>query len=391
MAKEDLTPILEAAKRDFCDKKIVVFIGKPQSGKTVISTLLFDTLSGEFLRKYGKKFHAKVRFGHNEIDKTHRRMFVKGRFPAATLPNSRSEIRYEITSKEPLGTKIEFMMKDASGEDIQEIMEKEYDDPKELIKIILTKHKESTDPYGPLSYLLFAKIFVMLLDSELVPEWSSEQLRYSQIITSIYDMKNFIDETANDKIINPIAIVLTKTDELKLKDPEKTLNEKFLETKLPLFYSNIKNSHMGKLDIFKFSINNVRGANPEETSEIIDEENKEFNYQKEEEKKQKLENARIKRERKIEQRVKNARDKEYQTATAEGQPKEVIQERCYKAAQNEQIIAEEAYPIEDLIDNSDNTLEGPNRTGKRHLIELPVKYSKKEYVRFISWLIENVL
>lgn len=393
MGKENLTAILEAAKNDFQNKNIVAFIGKPKSGKTVISTLLYDSLSDDFLRKYGKKFHVKIRYGHNEIDKNHRRMFTKGRFPPPTLPKTKSVIKYEIISREPLGTKVEFMIRDASGEDVQEIMQKEYDDPKELIKTILTTHKQAAEPYGPLSYLIFAKIFVILLDSEMAQEWKSEQLRYSQIITSIHDMKKYIDETVDDKIRNPIAIVLTKSDELKPNNQDtnktKLTNEEFLEDRLPLFHSNLESDHMGKLGVFKFSINDVREATEAETKEIIEEENKEFNIQKEENEKEQLEIAKKERENKINQRVKNAIDKAREDAINQGHSPEEAENKAKQAGVTQRGLAEEAFPIDDFI-NTNESMENQIEFGKRFLIKLPVKYSQRECTRFISWLIESV-
>lgn len=395
MGQSNLISILEAAKKDFQDQNIIAFIGKPNSGKTVVSGLIFDSLSNEFLRRHGRNFFVKIKDGHDEIDKIHRRIFIKGRFPAPTLPNTKSTVRIEITSRAQLGSKVEFMLRDASGEDIQEIMQKRYENPEELIKTILTKHKESSDPYGPLSYLLFAKIFVILLDSNIAPEWKTEQVRYSQIITSLCDMKEYIDETVDGKINNPIAIALTKTDELKNIELTPVLkseitNKEILEIYLPLLQSNLESTHVGKLSIFKFNIEKVNEASKEECEKIIKEEVEELNQSNQEFIQKQLESAKKRRVDLINTKVKNAVNKARQEATNEKQPPEEIERRAIEAGKTEKSIAEEEYKIEEFTGSSEIQLEKINSNTKRYTIELPVKYSQREYIKFISWLIDNI-
>ena len=395
MAKDDLTSILEAAKKDFQGKNIIAFIGKPKSGKTVVSGALFDALNDEFIKKYGKNFFVKIKDGHDDIDRIHRRMFTKGRFPPATLPNTRSIIKIELTSRAQLGTKVEFMLRDASGEDIQKIMEKRYEDPEELIRLILTKHKGPSDPYGPLSYILFTKIFVILLDCNLAPEWKTEQIRYSQIITSICDMKEHIDETVEEKINNPIAIVLTKSDELKNKELTPKLkpnisNKELLETYLPLLQSNLESTHMGKLRIFKFNISGVQEASEIERQEIIKEEVEELNQFNQEFAQKKLESAKKRRGDLINSKVKQAMNKTREQATKENQPPEEIERRASEAGKAEKTIAEGEYPMEDFTESSEMESDEIDVNAKRYTIDMPVKYSQTEYIRFISWLIDRM-
>ena len=392
MVKNDLIPILEAAKKDFQDKNVIAFIGKPKSGKTVVSGALFDALNDEFLKKYGKIFFVKIKDGHDDIDRIHRRMFTKGRFPPATLPNTKSIINIEITSRAQLGSKVEFMLRDASGEDIQKIMEKSYNDPEELIRTILTKHKSSSDPYGPLSYILFTKIFVILLDCDIALEWKTEQVRYSQIITSICDMKECIDATVEGKINNPIAIALTKSDELKKKEltpklKSKIGNKELLETYLPLLQSNLESTHIGKLRIFKFNIDGVEEASEEERQKIIKEEVEESNQSSQEFARKKTVIAKKKREDLINSKVKQAMNKERKQATDENQPATEIENRVNAAGEAEKTIAEGEYPMEDFTGSSEIQLDVNE---KRYTIDMPVKYSQREYIRFILWLIDHI-
>ncbi|WP_428324913.1 TRAFAC clade GTPase domain-containing protein [Nitrosopumilus sp.] len=389
MAKENLNDILESAREHFDENNTVAFIGKSNYGKTVVSTMLFDTLSTEFLKKYRKKFHVRILDGYDEIDRTHRRMFSKGRFPPPTLPNTKSRLKIEISSRGQLGTKAEYMLRDASGEDIQEILQKRYDNPKSLVETILTKYKSSGDLFGPLSYLLFAKIYVILIDSKESPEWRTEQVRYSQIINAILDMKKYIGETVDEKISNPIALVFTKTDELKKSSTKESSlsNEEFLESNLPLFESTLQSTHSGNLSIFMFSIDGVTEASPEEAEEIIKEEMNELKELNAEYVQKKLEQAERERKDKINAHVKNAMNKAREEATAEGQPPDVIEARAREAGKAERAVAENENKIE--LDPDDSTVELDSEDKTRYKITLPVKYSQREYIRFISWLIDN--
>ena len=395
MAKNNLIPILEAAKNDFQGKNIIAFIGKPKSGKTVVSGALLDALNDEFLKEYGKKFFVKIKDGHDDIDRIHRKMFVKGRFPPATLPNTKSVIKIELTSRAQLGTKVEFMLRDASGEDIQKIMEKQYKDPEELIKIILTKHKEPSDPYGPLSYILFTKIFVILLDCDIAPEWKTEQLRYSQIITSICDIKEYIDETVEGKINNPIAIALTKSDQLKNKGltpkiKPKIGNKELLDTYLPLLQSTLESTHIGKLRIFKFRIDGVREASEKVRQEIIKEEVKELYQFNQEFAHKKIRVAKKQREDLINSKVKQAMNKAREQATKENQPPEEIERRVDEARETEKTIVEEENPMEDFTESSEIQSDEIDKNAKRYTIDMPIKYTQREYIRFILWLIDRM-
>ena len=46
---QDKNPLLTKAKNDLYDENIVAFLGPPNSGKTVIATLLRDSIFSHFL------------------------------------------------------------------------------------------------------------------------------------------------------------------------------------------------------------------------------------------------------------------------------------------------------------------------------------------------------
>ena len=49
---EDQNPLLTRVKEDLYDENIVAFLGPPNSGKTVIATLLKNSIYTDFLEKY---------------------------------------------------------------------------------------------------------------------------------------------------------------------------------------------------------------------------------------------------------------------------------------------------------------------------------------------------
>ena len=388
--------MLEAARKNYGGKNIVSFIGKTYSGKTVISALLFDTISNEFLRRYGKKFHVRFLKGFDELERAHKRMFSKGRFPPPTLPKTKSEITIEITSKAPLGTKTEFVLRDASGEDLTDILQKPYENPDELINTILTKHKDENDQYGPLSYILFSKIYIILVNCKLAGEWRTEQIRLNQTINSILDIKKKMKGAVDKKIRNPIAIVFTKADELKnaleeLKGERRSPSpNELLESYLPLFHSNLELTHSGKLGLFKFGIDGVEEASDVETEEMKREEAQELAEINNELWEEKLKQAQINIQKTIDERVKSVVDKKRQDTLNAGQSADVAEQAAQKAGQEERKIAEEENKIDEPPDYIKSEISHYITEKKRYKINRPIKFSQREYIRFISWIIDNI-
>jgi len=393
--KSNLDEMLQAAKKDFKDKNMVAFIGKTYYGKTVVSTLLFDALTNDFLKKHKKKFHIKILDGFDEIDRVHRKIFTKGRFPPPTLPKTKSAIKIEIASKAQLGKKTEFVLRDASGEDIQKVLQEKYDGPDDLVYSILTKHKGPNDPYGPLSYLIFTKIYIILIDCMLANEWRTEQYRFNQIINSIFNIQKKIKGLVDNQIKNPIGIAFTKADELKntlddLKDTKtKISSEELIETYLPLLESNLESDHSGNLRLFQFSIAGVEEASTQESAEIAHEEAKELAELNQEILNKEIEDAKKDIQDTIDRRVKNVVEQARKKAIEGGQPEAEANKIAQKAGTAERVVAEEENKIEEL-EKRISDISSFMSQKKRYTISLPVKYSQREYTRFISWLIDNI-
>ena len=302
--------MLKTAEGEYEGKSIIAFIGKVRFGKTVVSTLMYDVLSNTFLREYRKSYDVRPIKGYDDIVKLHSKM-LKGRFPGGTLPETKSEIVVELSTKTAPVGKIDLFLRDASGEDLRNVLFTTYDNPDQLLELILTKHKKPNEPIGPLSYLIFAKLYVILIDCSKFEEWRSEQTEFSRLVNCILDIKNRMGKTTNGKIIDPIAIVFTKSDLLtkyiaegKLK--KETLANDLLKNELPLLHSTLNRCHAGKLACFQFSIKDVEVATADEARLMAEEEQKE-SYEKI--KKDAMSIAENVRDETIERRVENAMNK----------------------------------------------------------------------------------
>ena len=114
-------PLLTRVKVDLDDQNITAFLGPPNSGKTVIATLLNDSIFTRFLEKYDGEYEANMVDGY-EFLKTTRNVMLDGKFPSTTLPDNQGEVVFKIVRKGPLGKGIQIRIKDISGEDYESLL-----------------------------------------------------------------------------------------------------------------------------------------------------------------------------------------------------------------------------------------------------------------------------
>ncbi len=242
--------ILNAAKEDLEDKKIVAFLGDTDSGKTVAATLFKDAMFTHFLPKYEDKFAATLVNGYDVLSAAESKMFA-GRFPDPTPEETTYEIEFEVENKDVLGSKSELRIRDIDGEDYSELILGPDLEPKTRIREMLTRYRGSKT-YGPMSYFIFAKIYILLIDCELYRKWKMLDLRQAQTIYSILQFKEAIEEVKDGKISIPIAIMLTKADQLP-KDATGT-PEELIKQNMPQFYHTLKNKNVGVIEFFKSNV-----------------------------------------------------------------------------------------------------------------------------------------
>ncbi len=387
-------PIFLEAKKEFGKKTSVAFIGRTYDGKTVASTLLYDAIFNHFYPKNKDKVNVRPIFGTDKLVTDHKRMFLKGRFPAPTLPGSKLQIVVRIASKSSFGPKIDLMLKDASGEDLMKILRKGDKTDEELLTLVLNEGLSDSESYGPLSYLPFVELYVLLIDCETHKDWISEQYNYAKIINSINQLKTITKEVDKQgRFKSAIAIVFTKVDKLPpdiLKPQGKKISAKeIVANKLLALESTLSDSHDGKVGYFMMSVNNVHEASPEEASEIALEESEELSSQIEDSELEEREIAKRMIEQKIDERVQKVISKIRQQRIAEGHPVDVAEKHAQTAGNVELEIAKEELTIDEEFIAKQNILDKLRNPDKKHYtILLPLKYSSREYIRFISWMHE---
>lgn len=243
--------ILKTATDIFNSQNIIAFVGNPGSGKTVVGTLLKDAMFDHFGRKHKDEFNVNLLKGSDVLEETERYLFTQKTFPPETPPGTQSELAFEISRKGSLGKKIVIRIRDLSGEDFTKVFLGDDVSPKIRVNAILSD-KEKTEPYGSMSFLIFAKLYVILIDCEEFSNWKSVQTRQSQMLNSILGFKEELGETEKGQFTTPLAIILTKTD--VLPNGIEGSAEEMIEKYLPQFYQTLSSVHAGKRNFFTMHV-----------------------------------------------------------------------------------------------------------------------------------------
>lgn len=252
MSTKNPPTILKIATESLAPQKIVAFVGNTGSGKTVLGTMLKDAIYTHFIPKHKDEFSFNLIKGNDVLDEVEDYLFSQKIFPPETEPGTRSEMVFEVARTQLLGRKINIRIRDISGEDYKLAFYGD-DVPQETrVNDVLTLKKEKTDSYGPFSFLIFAKLYVILIDCSKFREWKTIQTRQSQMLNSILAFKKILGETEDDKFVTPLAIILTKTDTLKAGIEESP--EHMLEKYMPQFYHTLSYVHTGKRKYFSMFI-----------------------------------------------------------------------------------------------------------------------------------------
>lgn len=240
-------PLLKIATDILGSQNTVAFVGNPGSGKTVLATLLKDAIFQYFGNQYADEFGINLIKGSDVLEETEQYIFEKKVFPPETDPGTQSELIFEIARKGPLGKKITIRIHDMSGDDYKKVFLGTDILPKTRLNNILTD-KEKTETYGSLSFLIFAKLYVILIDCAEFRHWITLQTRLSQMLNSILGFKKELGETENNQFVTPLAIVLTKTD--TLENGVEGSAENMLKKHMPQFYQTLNYVHAGKKEFF---------------------------------------------------------------------------------------------------------------------------------------------
>lgn len=250
MSAKQAKTALDIAKEFFENKKQVAFLGPAGCGKTVVAVLMKDSIFA-----YYKKIHPDVNFnvikGNDFVVSAEKNMFSEGEFPIKTPPLNPDEILYQVSEENTLGGEIELIIRDLSGDDYEDAFLGQDMNSAERLNHILNFGK-AKQLYGPITYSIFAKMYIILIDCSEFKNWRSLQTRHSQLLNSLYNVKLELGKTNNEKFNSPLAIVLTKSD--KLEEDSELSPEELIKKYMPQFHQTLYNKNDGSKQFFKVQI-----------------------------------------------------------------------------------------------------------------------------------------
>lgn len=257
--------LLARVKEDLYDQNIVAFLGPPNSGKTVIATLLNDSIFTRFREKHGDDYETNMTDGF-EFLRTTRKVMLDGKFPSTTLPNNEGEVVFKIARKGPLGKATQLRIRDISGEDYESLLIFGDLDAEKRIDSVLRRHKTRSMRYGPLSFIVVAKMYIIMIDCSEYSKWKELDLDYARLLNSLSAFQKVVD--GNDSTItSSIAIILTKTD--CLPDEVNESARELLASQMPQFDQTLNVLHKGTREYFELSIDLDRTASNEQNQDGV--------------------------------------------------------------------------------------------------------------------------
>ena len=202
---------VDRAYDDFAGRFPVAFLGTRYAGKTVYCALLKDAAARRLKRHTNGKYIGVATAGAGRINKIIDGLY-DGRFPEKTPEGEAVPLTVEISSTEN-GTDLALIFHDMAGEEYDDLLVEEMP-VEERIRQILGTPKAGDRQYGPMAHLIFAKIYVMLVDCSDAKSWNSSQAYIKDAIKSIHEIKEYIRALHNSRVPSHLAIVFSKYDTL---------------------------------------------------------------------------------------------------------------------------------------------------------------------------------
>ena len=372
MSKKNLEQLIENAKSELHNENLVAFLGELKSGKTVVSALLKHALFNHFVPRSREKYEAIVSGGSTIINETLGSMIKDGLFPQGTWPIKSPVISMEIHTMKGRGPGVvKLILRDISGENYVKLLLKEYSNPEDRLYDVLMFNKDEKKSVGPLAHIVFAKVYVIIIDCSSDNPWEHEQSYAAQMITALRQMKEIINDTENGKIVCPIAIIFTKTD--LLSTDSKSLPAEELMKKMPELMSSLKISHDGSIAYFKMFVD-VEEENPEDVQLRI-----------------KRDKAAAKEEFEIDQHEKNlVMKKAIEKAGTDAKNKAITEGRPAEADVEAQEAREATATAFRSEPEKEFQFDSASLSKPLQKVKLPLRYSHSQYIKFISWLIQSI-
>ena len=257
---------ITVAKKDFKNETVVTFLGNTYSGKTVYYALLKNTIAKNLYDSTNGEYEGLAKYGSEKINYIIRNMY-EGEFPEKTKLDAKTKVVMEITSPK-LNIPIKITLQDIPGETYQDFIEKEIvgESVENRLKEIMLHQINKEDHYGPFTHLIFAKIYVIVMDCSKYDKWPGMEGTLATTIENLYKYKDHVDMTVRGKIYDPIAILFTKYDTLDpkyKKSPDKLFKElKEVNNAFRKYVTDMPKCFMSEVD--------ARPLNDEEIKNIVD-------------------------------------------------------------------------------------------------------------------------
>ena len=224
----DVQGALDQARGDFEDRVAVAFLGTRHAGKTVHCALLKDAAAKHLMRRTNRRYVGVATDGSERINRITDALH-DGRFPEKTLEGEAVPLTVDITSRRN-GAGLSMIFHDMAGEEYDDLLAKEMD-AKERVRRILDTPKIADKEYGLMTHLIFAKIYIVVIDCSRVGSWPSFESYIKDAIRSIYDIKKHTRALYRGKIAADMAVVFAKHDELPEGEGVENLAEQLPEVK----------------------------------------------------------------------------------------------------------------------------------------------------------------
>lgn len=391
---------IDLAKDDFKDQVMVAFLGDKYSGKTVHCALIKDAAVKHLREHTNGKYRGIATDGSERMNKIIDKLYG-GEFPAKTYLEEATPMTVEIFSKSAAET-IKIVLRDMAGEKKEDLLEKEMpidDRMEEIFKLAPIEGK----PYGMMAHLVFAKIYIILIDCSKYVEWPNKQAYVKDTIRNLFDIKQRIGDITNNRIHAPIAIVFSKYDTL---DKEKKKSVKELMKELEEIDGALEKYHKGPIKYFKSQV--VSHPVPEkELNEAVNNKIEENNVEKKEAEntindKEAVRTEAKNRLNKAKQNFNEAMQKLEKVKPANNQPEideaqqeldkaqaklDMAEENHTKATSEEDDARKKLNEIkEKLAKEPHPSLEDLGISKYRP--KQPLSYSRDDYLDLITWLIK---
>ena len=272
--EQDLRGALDQARGDFDDRVATAFLGPMHAGKTVHCALLKDAAAKHLMQHTNGRYVGVATDGSERINRITDALYG-GRFPEKTVQGGAVPLTVEITSPRN-GTNLSLIFHDMAGEEYDDLLVKAMPTGERIRRIVGTKTIDGR-PYGLMTHLIFAKIYVVVVDCSAADSWGSLESYVKDAIRGIYDIKKHTRDLYRGKIPADMAVVFAKhdalpdgedVDDLAERLPEvRAAIEKYVGGDVAWFKSRLECVELGREEIEK--MNTDRHAADLERAEAV--------------------------------------------------------------------------------------------------------------------------